>query len=349
MLDLPEPDILYAALIRRDPAYEGRAIVGVKTTGIYCRLTCPSRKPRPENCLWFADPASARAAGFRACRRCHPDGSHAEGFVKLLVRTLQDEPARRWREADLVEMGLDPSTVRRAFQRHYGQSFLQMARAARVKGAMDSLMKGERMIEAQLEAGFESASGFRAAFSRLFGHAPHELRGQGGLRADWIETPLGGMIAITDDQALHLLEFTDRKALPDGLRKLSSMVGGRIGLGRNGVTDQVERELAAYFKGNGPTFSVPVALHGTAFQRQVWQELQRIPAGTTLSYGDLARKIGNPNAVRAVARTNATNRVALVVPCHRVIGADGSMTGYAGGLWRKRRLIEAERAYADGT
>ncbi|SNT72877.1 bifunctional transcriptional activator/DNA repair enzyme AdaA [Paracoccus seriniphilus] len=350
MLDLPAPDTLYAALVSRDPSYEGRALVGVTTTGIFCRLTCPARKPRPENCRWFADAAAAQAAGFRPCRRCHPVAeAGASGLVADLTARLQADPARRWSEADQVELGLDPSTVRRAFQRHFGQSFLQMARTTRLRNAVNSLKKGEKMIDAQLEAGFESASGFRAAFSRLFGHAPHQLRDGADLRADWIDTPLGGMIAITDEGTLHLLEFTDRKALPEGLRKLSAMVGGRIGLGRNAVTDLVEQELRAYFKGTGPLFSVPVTLHGTDFQRQVWQQLRRIPAGQTLSYKQLAQRIGKPNAVRAVARSNATNRIALVVPCHRVIGADGSMTGYAGGLWRKQRLIEAERAYAAQT
>lgn len=348
MLDLPEADRLYAALLARDPSYEGRAYVGVTTTGIFCRLTCPARKPRPENCRWFARPAAAQAAGFRPCRRCWPVGATADGdaVVMQLMALLKEDPARRWSEGDLTAMGLDASTVRRAFQRHFGQSFLQMARAARLREGMQRLTKGAAMIDAQLDAGFDSASGFRSAFTRLFGHPPHQLRGAADLRADWIDTPLGGMIAIADDRALHLLEFIDRKSLPEGLRKLSGMVGGRIGLGRSAVTDQTETDLDAYFTGRNPRFSVPVQLHGTEFQRRVWQRLQTIPAGETRSYAQLAAEIGQPTATRAVARANATNRIALVVPCHRVIGADGSLTGYAGGLWRKEKLIEVEHAYA---
>lgn len=347
MLDLPDPETLYAALLARDAAYEGRALVGVVTTGIFCRLTCPARKPRPENCRWFGRIEDAVAAGFRPCRRCHPAGAGAEGdpTVARLMAAMRAEPGRRWSERDLAGMKLDPSTVRRLFQRHFGQSFLQMARQARLRDGMRLLSGGARMIDAQLDAGFDSASGFRDAFARLFGHPPHRLRQGDGLRADWIDTPLGGMIAIADDAALHLLEFTDRKALPEGLRKLSGLVGGRVGLGRTAVTDQVEAQLAAYFDGRCPQFSVPVRLHGTPFQCRVWQELQRIPAGETRSYARLAADIGQPTASRAVARANATNRIALVVPCHRVIGADGSLTGYAGGLWRKERLIGAERRY----
>ncbi len=348
MLDLPDAETLYAARVARDATYEGRALVGVTTTGIFCRLTCPARKPLPQNCRWFRCAEDAKAAGFRPCRRCHPLGMTADGdaLVRDLRQRLRAEPERRWSEADLLAMGLEPSTVRRAFKRHFGQSFLEMARNARLRHAVKSLMKGAQMIDAQMDAGFESASGFRAAFSRLFGHPPHRLRGAANLWADWIETPLGGMIAIADENALHLLEFTDRKALPEGLRRLSAMVDGRIGLGRTDVTDMTEARLSDYFAGRCARLPVPVRLHGTDFQREVWQGLQAIPAGQTRSYAQLAAEIGRPTATRAVARANATNRIALVVPCHRVIGADGTLTGYAGGLWRKEQLIRIESAYA---
>lgn len=345
MLDLPDHETLYAALTARDARFEGRAFVGVTTTGIFCRLTCPARKPRPENCRWFASPADALAQGFRPCMRCHPTGSGADRIIADLVPRLQAQPDRNWTEADLAALGYDPSTVRRAFRRHFGQSFLQMSRAARLRSGLKTMTKGSPMIEAQLDAGFDSASGFRAAFQRLFGHPPHEWRGPADLRADWIDTPLGGMIAIADDEALHLLEFIDRKALPQGLRKLSMLVGGRIGLGRTGLHDRTEAELRDYFAGRNQLFSLPVRLHGTEFQNLVWRALQQIPAGETRSYAQLATAIGKPTAIRAVARANATNRLALVVPCHRVIGADGTLTGYAGGLWRKERLIAAEQAY----
>lgn len=347
MFDLPETGALYAALAARDPAYDGRAYVGVTTTGIFCRLTCPARKPRPENCRWFASPAEAAAAGFRPCRRCHPTGPEAEGHgaIASLIGALKADPEKRWSEADLIDRGHDPSTIRRAFKRHFGQTFLEIARAARLRNGLKSMTKGSAMIEAQLDAGFESASGFRAAFARLFGHPPHQMRAAADLRADWIDTPLGGMIAIVDDRALHLLEFTDRKALPEGLRRLSGFVGGRIGLGRSAVTDRAESQLAQFFAGQRPGFDLDLHLHGTDFQRRVWQGLRAIPAGETRSYAALADQIGRPTATRAVANANANNRIAIVIPCHRVIGADGTLTGYAGGLWRKQRLIEVERSY----
>ncbi|MDO5704370.1 MAG: trifunctional transcriptional activator/DNA repair protein Ada/methylated-DNA--[protein]-cysteine S-methyltransferase [Paracoccus sp. (in: a-proteobacteria)] len=349
MLHLPDPDILYRALIARDPVFEGRALVGVTSTGIFCRLTCPARKPLPENCRWFATADQAAAAGFRPCRRCHPTGPQAAGdpLVARLVAKVQADPARRWSEADLTAQGLDPSTVRRAFRRHFGQTFLQYTRDLRLRAGVRAMTQGAAMIDAQLDAGFDSASGFRGAFARLFGHPPQALRGTADLRADWIDTPLGGMIAIADDAALHLLEFTDRKGLPIQLRQVSAGAGGRIGLGRTAITDATETQLAAFLAGQLPRFDLPLSLLGTDFQRRVWTALQAIPAGQTRSYGELARTLGQPSAVRAVAGANARNRMAIVIPCHRVIGADGSLTGYAGGLWRKEKLIEVERGYAD--
>ncbi|SDE42465.1 AraC family transcriptional regulator, regulatory protein of adaptative response / methylated-DNA-[protein]-cysteine methyltransferase [Paracoccus isoporae] len=347
MLDLSE-DRLYAALSNRDPAYEGRAFVGVTSTGIFCRLTCPARKPKPQNCRWFTSANAAQAAGFRPCKRCHPAGATAEGDadVTRLRAAIEADPARRWSEADVAEMGMDPSTIRRAFRRHFGMTFLQMAREARLREGARRMAGGDAVIEAQLDAGFDSASGFRQAFARLFGHPPAAMRGGGGLVADWIDTPLGGMIAVADDAALHLLEFTDRKALKGQLAKLSKDAGGRIGLGQSEMTRETARQLAGFFAGDRARFDLTLSPHGTTFQRRVWDALIRIPAGETRSYAEVAQAIGQPTATRAVARANATNGIAIVIPCHRVIGADGSLTGYAGGLWRKEKLIAVERGYA---
>lgn len=171
------------------------------------------------------------------------------------------------------------------------------------------------------------------------------MRGDALVLADWIETPLGGMIVIADDAALHLLEFHDRKALARQVQRLSAAVGGRIGLGRTAISDRTEAQLQAFMNGQQPRFDLLLETGGTPFQRRVWQQLQQIPAGQTRSYARLAEEIDRPSAVRAVANANANNRIAIVVPCHRVIGADGSLTGYAGGLWRKEKLIAIERSY----
>ena len=153
------------------------------------------------------------------------------------------------------------------------------------------------------------------------------------------------MVAVADRKALHLLEFIDRRALPRELKDLHRRMPNGIGLGRHAATDQVNAELNAYFAGDSAEFATPLALHGSAFTRDVWAALRRIPAGETRSYGQIARELDKPKAVRAVARANGANQLAIVIPCHRVIGADGSLTGYGGGLWRKQRLIELENRY----
>lgn len=345
---LPDPDTLYAALLARDPAFDGHAFVGVVTTGIFCRLTCPARKPLRRNTRFFDTASACLEAGFRPCRRCRPlDRMRArEPLVDALMTRLDEAPDRLWREADLAVMGLDPSTVRRAFKRHVGMTFLDLARLRRTGLGIDRLTEGASVIEAQMEAGYDSGSGFREAVARLVEDNPAKLRGRDLLKADWIETPLGAMLAVADRHALHLLEFLDRKALPGELLRLRRGTRSAIGFGRAAPIDAVEAELALYFAGEADPFRVALAAEGTPFTREVWQALRAIPAGRTRSYREVASAIGRPEAVRAVARANGANPIAILVPCHRVIGVDGALTGYGGGLWRKRWLIEHERRIA---
>ncbi|PYE84122.1 bifunctional transcriptional activator/DNA repair enzyme AdaA [Pseudoroseicyclus aestuarii] len=345
---LPPDETLYAALIARDEGYDGRAYVGVTTTGIFCRLTCPARKPRPENCRFFETAGDCVGAGFRPCKRCRPLAPMAasDPVIARLLSALDEAPDHRWTEGDVASAGIDPSTARRVFKRQFGMTFLEMARQRRLGQGMRVLATGGRVIDAQMGAGFDSASAFRDAMARLLGRAPGSFDKGALMAADWIDTPLGPMIAVASDHALHLLEFTDRKALPTELRDLAASAGGRMALGRRAAHDRIAAELARYFEGEEGGFATPLAPLGTAFQRQVWAALRAIPAGETRSYGEVAKAIQRPGASRAVARANGANPIALVVPCHRVIGADGSLTGYGGGLWRKQRLIALEREAA---
>lgn len=348
MFDLPDPDTLYTALAARDGRYEGQAYVCVKTTGIFCRMTCPARKPNRENCTFYRTIGECIEAGYRPCKRCHPlrPAAEADTTVGALLEALDAAPDRRWTETDIARMGFDPSTVRRSFRRHFGLTFLEMARQRRLREGFKTLSGGGKVIAAQHEAGFESASAFRAAFARLLGRAPGTLAGKGLLLADWIPTPLGDMIAVASGTHLHLLEFVDRKALKTELERLSRSVKGDLGIGRHGPTEQIRAELDAFFAGTSARFETSLALTGSPFARTVWAELRRIPPGVTRSYSEIARTIGRPTAIRAVARANGANQIALAVPCHRVIGADGSLTGYGGGLWRKQRLLDIEARFA---
>lgn len=336
-------DDLYAALLARDSAYDGLWFVGVATTGIFCRLTCPARKPKRENVAFFRDPTAAEAAGFRACLRCKPLApSGGSALVARWRARVAADPGRRWTDAAVATLGDDAGTVRRAFQREYGQSFLQFARAHRLGQAVARLADGAPVIEAQLDAGYESGSGFREAIGRLLGQAPARVQGLFALQASWIETPIGAMLAVADADALHLLEFVERKGLPRELERLQARRGA-IHFGDGPVLAQTVEEIARYFRGETAEFAVPLAPQGSAFERQVWAALRDIPSGTTQSYAGLAARIGRPEAVRAVARANGANTVAIIVPCHRVIGSDGAMTGYGGKIWRKQWLLEHER------
>lgn len=341
-------DTLYEALLNRDPSYDGRVYVCVATTGIFCRLTCPARKPKRENCTFYETVAECIDAGFRPCKRCKPTTpqASADPVVKPLIEALEGKPGYRWREPDIVRMGLDPSTVRRAFKRHFGMTFLEMARQRRLQEGFSTLAEGGKVIDAQITAGFESPSAFREAFAKILGQAPGTFSQDPMLFADWVPSPLGPLIAVTDRTQLHLLEFLDRRALPAEFRKLQGFAKGNIGFGRTEITDQIQDELRLFFDGSSGVFETKLALHGSTFTRDVWRELLKIPAGGTRSYSELARELGRPEAVRAVARANGANQIAIVVPCHRVLGADGSLTGYGGGLWRKQRLIELERSYS---
>lgn len=344
LFQLPKHEVLYAALCARDVTYEGRVFVGVSTTGIFCRLSCPAVKPKSENCTFFETVSECLEGGFRACKRCKPlaNGIDADPMVKDLMQALDQNPGHRWGEGDVVKKGFDPSTVRRAFKRHYGVTFLNMARFARIRAGAKAIEAGERVIDAQLEAGFESGSGFRAGFARVLGVSPNSFNGDELVRADWFDTPLGPMIAVADKRHLLMLEFFERKSLARELGAVQKGAGGRIGVGRFDPIDQIVDEMGQFFRGEFSQFSTPLAPFGTEFSKSVWAALRDIPAGVTQSYGDVAKTIGRPTATRAVARANGANPIAIVVPCHRVIGADGTLTGYGGGLWRKRWLIEHE-------
>lgn len=347
LFDLPDHDILYLALLSRDDRYDGQAYVCVSTTGVFCRLTCPARKPKSDNCIFYSTIGECIEAGFRACKRCHPlqAAASADPAIAALLVALDERPDIRWSERHIMQLGYELSTVRRSFKRQFGMTFLEMARQRRLRDGFETLSHGGKVITAQHEASFDSPSAFRVAFAKLLGCTPGSLSKHGMLLAGWITTPLGDMIAVSTTTHLHLLEFVDRKALPTELKKLQALTKGGVGIGRPEPTEQAEEELAAFFAGRKASFETRLALQGSAFNRQVWEELRSIPVGETRSYSEIARLIGKPTATRAVARANGANQIALMVPCHRVIGADGALTGYGGGLWRKQRLIEIERQF----
>jgi AraC family transcriptional regulator of adaptative response/methylated-DNA-[protein]-cysteine methyltransferase len=345
MSHLPSPQAMYRAFERKDPSYEGVFWLGVRTTGIFCRPTCRARTPKRQNVEFFAAPSEALHAGYRPCMKCRPldRGRKPPPLVGQLLVAVEREPGRRYRDAELLDMGIDPSTARRQFKRYCGMTFQAYHRARRMGLALLDIRKGKTVLDSQIDQGFESGSGFREAFGRLIGTAPSRAGDVGVLHAKWIETPLGAMLALADDRGLHLLDFVDRRGLERALASLQSRQKARALPGNHRYLDQIERELREYFAGSRRVFETPVALTGSEFQSRVWNALLAIPSGETCSYAELARRIGHPHAVRAVGRANGENRLSIIVPCHRVIGADGTLTGYGGGLARKQKLLDLER------
>jgi AraC family transcriptional regulator of adaptative response/methylated-DNA-[protein]-cysteine methyltransferase len=339
---------MYRALTRRDAAYEGVFFTGVKTTGIFCRPTCKAKRPRPENVEFFANVSEALHGGYRPCRLCRPMDSvrPVPPLVERLRRAVESAPDGRVTDKELAALGIEPTTARRQFKAYHGMTFHAYQRARRMGLALRDVRAGHAVTDVQLARGYESTSGFREAFARVFGAPPQGGQVAACLFARRIETPLGTMLALADEAGLRLLEFVDRRGLERELVGLRRRLKCAIVPGPHRWLDQVARELAEYFAGRRLDFSVPVAPVGSEFQRQVWAELRRIPPGTTRSYTEMAARVGRPTAHRAIARANGSNMLALVIPCHRVIRADGSLCGYAGGLWRKQRLLEHERNHA---
>jgi AraC family transcriptional regulator of adaptative response/methylated-DNA-[protein]-cysteine methyltransferase len=351
MMTLPSTTKMYRALVERDQSFEGLFYACVRTTGIFCRPTCHAKKPKPENVEYASTIQEALHRGYRPCRVCEPmtTGTSAPNWLAPLLDEIKSHPDVKLRDHDLRVRGLDPVQVRRTFKRQFGMTFQAYQRACRLGTAMKSLHAGAPTIDAGFDAGFGSDSGFREAFARVFGDTPGRARGTVLLQATWIESPLGPMLAIAGDDGLELLEFVDRRALETELKKLRSTLDAAIVPGDHPILRQTAKELREYFAGKRRTFDVKLTQRGSAFQLAAWQALREIPFGETRSYTDMARRVGSPAAVRAIGRVNGQNQLAIIVPCHRVIRADGSLCGYGGGIWRKQWLLDHEQETAAGS
>lgn len=338
------PSEMHKAVDTRDPSYEGLFLVGVKTTRIFCRPTCPSKQAKRENREFFATAADAGAAGYRPCLRCKPlekAGEHP-AWVRTIMAALDAEPTRRLTDARLAKMGIVPATARRYFVGKFGMTLHAYARAHRLGFALDKLQQGSPVTPTGFDSGFESDSGFRDAFKRLFGKTPGDARDTSPIVATLVPSPLGPLLAAATEDGLCMLEYADREKLPKQAADLMRFYGRPVVPGKNEHIDRVIRELEEYFAGERQDFEVPLDLRGTEFQEKVWKELVNIPFGDTISYEELARRIGKPTAQRAVGLANGRNRLPIVVPCHRVIQKNGQLRGYGGGLWRKQFLLDLE-------
>ncbi|HUK13510.1 MAG TPA: methylated-DNA--[protein]-cysteine S-methyltransferase [Thermoanaerobaculaceae bacterium] len=341
---LPDGDTMYRALLDKDPAFDGLFFTGVTTTGVFCRPTCTARKPKRENVVFFPTAHEALTAGYRPCRICRPFEPPAAtpDAVRALLAEVEARPGRRLSDADLRARGIDPAGLRRWFRRNHGMTFQGYVRALRVGAAFAQIEDGESPAGAGFDQGWESLSGFAEAFRKVAGAPPTRA---GGLRVtvSRVETPLGPMFAGATSDGVCLLEFVDRRRIERQLGRLRSTLDAVLTPGASPHLDALERELREYFAGTLREFATPLDVRGTEFQRRVWAVLREVPYGQTRSYAEQAQRFGDPQAIRAVAHANGDNPISIVIPCHRVVGADGSLTGYGGGLWRKGWLLDHER------
>ena len=338
-------------MLAGDAGYDGVFVVAVKTTGIFCRPSCqPPRKPKPENVEFLPTVRDAVFDGYRPCKLCRPmelEGTNPPWIEKLLAR-VEKSPGIRISARDLRDWGLSPERVRRWFQRHYGMTFAAWCRGRRLSEAFTHIRDGADLDRAALAHGYESHSGFREAFTRTFGRSPGRTREAGRVVTTFIDSPLGRLLAAATDEGVCLLEYTDRRMLERNLKSMQRQLGLSVVPGNHRWLSLLKDELQAYFSSTLTKFSVPLSIRGTPFQEKVWHELRKIPHGTTISYEALAHRIGQPTAVRAVANANGQNRICILIPCHRVIGKNGTLTGYGGGLWRKKLLLDLETRKDEG-
>ncbi|HAT6940361.1 TPA: methylated-DNA--[protein]-cysteine S-methyltransferase [Legionella pneumophila] len=341
----------YTALLSKNTCYEGIFYVGVKTTGVFCRPTCPARKPKLENCEFFHTAQEALLASYRPCTRCQPlsHPNQVSDLVKHLVDAVEANPEKRWKDSDFAALSVDVATARRQFKKRFGMTFVAYARARRMGMAMKQIREGDLVINAQIDAGYHSGSGFRDAFAKIMGAAPSHFNEQHKvLKASWLDTPLGPMLAVADENALYLLEFVDRRGLEREVERLRNKTKAVIIPGDSPVLKAIQKEMELYFSGELRQFNTPIHLIGSPFQKKAWLALIDIPYGETRSYLQQAKVIGNPSAYRAVANANGANQLAIVVPCHRIINANGELGGYGGGVNRKHWLLEHERRHDRG-
>ena len=343
-LEILSNDIMYEASVNKDASFEGLFFMAVKTTGIFCRPTCTARKPKKENVEFFNTTKDAIKHGYRPCKICSPmqNPGATPGYINEIIQELAKDPSLKLKDYDLVQRGIEPNGIRRWFLKNHGITFQAYQRMFRINSAFKKMQGGQSVTETAYDTGFESLSGFGESFKNIFGVSPKQSKTQTVIDLKRLETPLGPMIVCGTKDGICLLEFTDRKMLETELKDLAKRMNAVIVQGGNPIFDSVEKQLDEYFAGKRKTFDIKLLTPGSSFQNKVWQQLQTIPFGKTRTYKEQAIAVGNAEAVRAVATANGMNRVAIIIPCHRVIGSDGNLTGYAGGLWRKKYLLDME-------
>ena len=337
-------DECWTAASARDRSFDGRFVTGVLTTGIYCRPSCPARHPKRENVRFFADGTAARAAGLRACLRCSPDDvSRDERAVLAAIAAIKAAQQPLALAALAAETGYSPAHFQRIFARHTGLSPSAYGRALMTECAAQALSAEGNVTGAIYAAGYSGPSRFYEANQGRLGMAPSVWAAGGkGAVIHWavVPTSLGQMLVAATDKGVCRLSFNEGVEALEARFPQASLSAGGAEFAR--LLDTVVAAVEGTDNNGGDFSHIPLDVKGTAFQEAVWRELQRIPAGETRTYAQLAAAVGKPKAVRAAGSANGANNVAVLIPCHRVIRTGGGLGGYAYGLEIKRQLLEKE-------
>jgi len=329
----------------RDARQDGRFVFAVRTTGIYCRPSCPSRRPRRESVEFFANPNEAERAGYRACLRCKPTEISSQARYVTRARQLLDNAEGVMTLRELSQrVGLSPFHLQRLFKRATGLSPREYQSARRMQTVKAGLRKGGDVTTALYDAGYGSPSRLYERAPQRLGMTPGEYR-RGGAGASIMfaiaPTSLGRLLVAATDRGLCAVRFGESAA--DLERDLRNEFHAAELHRDDAAVQRYIEPLVAAIRGENTTIDLPLDVRATAFQMKVWEKLREIPRGETRSYSEIAREIGEPSAVRAVARACATNPVAIAVPCHRVVRSDGEESGYRWGVERKKKLLEQEK------
>lgn len=349
---MPEEPVMRAAVANRDRRFDGAFVYGVLTTGVYCRPSCASRAAQPANVRFFVDSAAAEFAGLRACKRCQPNvtGDRHARLMQELARYIEkhaDEPLSLKKLAEQAQ--LSPAHLQRVFKGALGVSPKVYHDAARMRLLKGALKSGKRVLESINAAGFQSTSRVYGHTTRTLGMTPSTYRSGGvgeAIAYAFRSTALGPLMMAATDRGVCFAQFgRNEKSLAEQLQaEFPKATVRESDATHSPALDAWIEALEAHIAGSAPRPNVPLDLCGTAFQIRVWRFLLDVPEGDVLSYTEVASAIGAPKAVRAAASACAANRIAVLVPCHRVLRGDGSLGGYRWGLERKRVLIDHERA-----
>jgi AraC family transcriptional regulator, regulatory protein of adaptative response / methylated-DNA-[protein]-cysteine methyltransferase len=334
----------YDAIGKKETIYEGIFITAVRTTGIFCRPSCRARKPKSENVIFYNTTQEALQNGYRPCKICKPMENLYETpeYIKEIIEELHKNPYMKIKDYDLRQRGIEPSQISRWFKKHHNVTFHAYHRQLRINYAFNSINSGNSVTDSAFGSGYNSLSAFNDSYRSIFGDPPTKSNDKTVLNIVRFTSPVGPMFACASEKGICLLEFTDRRMLETEFKDICKRLNAVILPGENPHLDHVQLELQEYFEGERKEFTVPLHTPGTEFRKAVWKILKTIPYGETRSYKQQAIALGNQKAVRAVASANGHNRIAIIIPCHRVIGSDGSLTGYGGGLHRKRWLLDLE-------